>query len=617
MKGSCIGRRGAEYLAAALKGSQIQHLGLGRCGLDFTSATSILKSLRGTPIQTLDLEWNGLQDGVAPLLADLIANNDSLLSLNLERNEFRTEGVAAFAKALSQPTACLCNLNLAFNRCSPQACRALGEALAENKRLLTINLMQAAIVLDGAKHIVAGIAGNETLKCLNLQGNQAIDAFAGANVKYPSSLQELNLAGNRISNHLIEPFADKLQTAKSLVALSLEKCQFGEPGVRKVIQGVEELTRLVTVDLGGCLISHTSGDLLAEMCKRCPNINALYLDDNVIGRFGAEALACGIESAPSLTVLSLNRCQIGKEGMGHIGSALQKREGLALCELHVAGNGLGYEGCLFLCAALCAEHRLGPELRALDLSDNGIGGRCCAFLASVLRTHARSLVSITIRGNPLAEETRQNYLTFEGAVAYTGGLVSDPSVRPKEDVQEGSAERKAPSFHERRAQVTNRRSNFHGTTNQQEACPVERSLDELNNTTRATGMQSVAVCAASGPITGISTQRNFSTSADPYEPGLSPSVPPFKKRHDLHAVEENVNLLPITETQLRSKFLLLDDAGDGRVAVERFLEFYRSFDVVPIESPTSPAERLVTKMCPSGFVTFQEFCVLMLKLVHY
>lgn len=631
LKGSVLGRQGASYLSKGIAASQLSHLGLGRNSLDFASAMTLLKALIGTPIETLDMEWNALQDGVAQGIADLLATTSTLRSLTLERNDFRSEGVVTIAKALLANRT-LQNLNLAFNRCGTAACEALGDVLEVNPTLLTLNLMQCSVTTEAARHLVRGLAKNRTLVSINLQANQALDAFsgrsAGGTTTYPvalsAALREVNLGSNRISSAFVPNFASVLKEATSVVALSLGKCLFGEPAVQEVLRSVARLTRLVTVDLSGCLISSASGELLSEVLTRCPNIASLFLDDNPLGRFGVEGLSTGVPFAASLTCLSLCRVDMGREGMIPLAAALRDRVGVPLREMRLVGNHLSYDGCLTLCDALVnMRNDAAKDLEVLDISDNDIGGRSCAFLAAVLQAHRNSLLSITLRGNPISEETKSNFLTFESALNFTGGIISDPTMKlgqhgngtkgtfEMEKRHQGASPTASPSSN--RATHGNARqsfSNFNGTS----AAGQSRLESEVSPSRR----QSVAAIAvdAAAASAGDATAATSLPTGIAYEPGLAPIVPQFKQRHQLHDVAENINCLPITDTQLRAKFNELDVSCVGYINVPTLFKAYAELDPVMLEVTTRRLKERTLAVCPDGMVTYPRFCVLMLQLVN-
>lgn len=629
LKGSCVGRRGAEYIARAIRGSSLLHLGVGRNGLDYAAATSLINCLKGTPIQTLDLEWNSLQDGVAESIADLLRHTSTLVSISLERNDFRSEGISAIAKALTVNTS-LRNLNLAFNRCGSLACEALGAMLEQNTTLLTLNLTQCSITADAARYLAKGMSSNNTLVALNLHLNQAIDSFSGRtsggavtfNVRFSSAMRELNFGCNRISSTFVEPFARILGESTSLVALSLGKCLFGEPAVRHILQGVSKLTRLVTLDLSGCLISQTSGDLLQEMLTRCPNIATLFLDDNPLGRFGVEGVSNGLPFCSSLTSLNMCRCGMGREGMSALAGALVKRSGLPLRELRVAGNNLSYDGCLTLCDALCVmKGDASKDLEVLDISDNDIGGRTCAFLAAVLQAHRNTLLSVTLRDNPIAEETKHTFLTLEGALSYTGGVISDPTMKighSLESLKSTFEVDKASQSPTKAQRLTNSERSPVGVTNFNGS---SESMLRSYESPAAKGRHTIDRTTASAAAVALPTEPPQLApihDMSPYAPGLVPIVPQFKQRHMLHEVEENIMLLPISDTQLRTKFTQLDGQCVGFLTVPAFLQAYAQMDPLSFDAELS-SKRItddVKKLCPDGKVYYQQFCILMLRLAN-
>lgn len=429
------------------------------------------------------------------------------------------------------------------------------------------------------------------------------------------------------------------------MALSLGQCLIGEPQVRHVIRAISQLTRLVTLDLSSCMISATSGELLSDMVSRLPNLGTLYLDDNPLGRFGMEALSVGLASCAYLTSLNLCNCDIGRDGMLALANAIKKRRGLPLRELRLSGNNLAYEGCLTLCDALCSigdNRRDGAsQLEVLDISANGVGGRSCAFLAAVLQAHQNTLQTVKVRANPIAEELKQTFLTFDNALTYTGGVVCDPTSRTKgtqEDTKgtfelspTSKARQRSMSFEQANPQDTSNavgHTNFNGSS----AAQKQRIPDLLSNSPPRdpsgrnynNNSNNMTATSRATPITSSSTavhpseqqQATKLIDAGPYVQGLAPMIPAFKTRHPLHMAGDNIGQFPITDTQLRVAFTRLDAACMDYILVEQFLEAAQELDPIAEETSLRSLRKQAMSMCPNGRMTFDQFSVLMLRLAR-
>lgn len=121
---------------------------------------------------------------------------------------------------------------------------------------------------------------------------------------------------------------------------------------------------------------------------------------------------------------------------------------------------------------------------------------------------------------------------------------------------------------------------------------------------------SVGVRRAGDQHVAVDTNRT-------YMAGLSPINVAVKRSHELHRVEDNVSLLPVTEAQLRQKFSELDRNNDGYLSVDEFANIYTSFQLVSVDPTGKSLQSLVRRHATrDGRITFEAFSVLMLRLVN-
>lgn len=626
LKGSMLGRRGVEHLCQALRNHPgLRHLGLGRCQLDSHSASAVLVVMSTMGLHTLDLEWNSLGDPVAFALATYLRGpKATLLSVNLERNELRSEGASALAEALTVNTS-LRNLNLAFNRIGGHACGAVRDMLKVNRTLLTLNLSMNAIYHDGAVLLAEGLCANKTLLSLSLQSNQALESFAslGAEMVWSPQLRELNFSLNRFPGNVGASFAEGLRSATGLVALSLAKCHVGEPGIAPVLEAIGYLPRLQTIDLSNVLMTERSAEGLSRLLVQCPNLCKVFLDGNRLGRIGADTIGNALHHCFNLTLLSLNGCDLGPRGVQSIALGLTSKRGLPLRTLRLQNNRMQNFGCVAVCAALSYALEEGEgSVEELDISEaNSVTGECCQFLARVLHCNPK-LSSVTVRGNQLADDVQASYLDLARALEFTAGVIGDPAA---EQLALAAHETKS-TFNVSKEVFQAPRANFNSTTDtvlgslsmgpghETAASFTEHMYSkEARLLSLREGSDTIVSAMAAGRNAGdlvIDSDRT-------YLAGLSPINVAVKRAHELHRVEDNVSLLPITETQLRQKFSELDRNNDGYLRADEFANIYSSFQLVSVDPTGKALQTLVKKSATrDGRITFEAFSMLMLRLVN-
>ena len=96
-------------------------------------------------------------------------------------------------------------------------------------------------------------------------------------------------------------------------------------------------------------------------------------------------------------------------------------------------------------------------------------------------------------------------------------------------------------------------------------------------------------------------------------PGLATIVPPIQRPFKLCDVERNVGDFCISERQLREKFNELDKHNNGYLDAGEFAELYTQMDFAQVG--TASKQKLVHQLAREGKIYFEEFSMLMLKLV--
>jgi hypothetical protein len=269
------------------------------------------------------------------------------------------------------------------------------------------------------------------------------------------------------------------------------------------------------------------------------------------------------------------------------------------------------------------------------------------YLAYLLQKFS-NLASITIRDNPMGRDMRASYVTAENALLLTGGFASEPPavISAVGDANRSPGKGKGGA-HNTTGAKSLPKSNFNGTSDvlassspisaaralalqnwEEEAsysAAAESSLSpsSLQQRQQQPADIDVALSTATAVVASERTSRNatclhttVSTEENVFVPGMTASVRPIKRTHELHRVEDNISAFPVTDTQLRQKFVALDKDCCGYVDPETFLKAYNELDPVSAELPDKRVTKMVEKLCPGGKIGFQEFSVMILKLVN-
>nr|KAG5711604.1 hypothetical protein BaRGS_016786 [Batillaria attramentaria] len=159
---------GLEALAEAVPGARrLRSLDLSGNGLCDRDVVSICRVIEETDcISELILHHNELgQCGVA--LGNAIAINDTITSLNLSWNHIRGVGAVGLAKGVGRNSR-LTSVNFAWNGFGYEGCAALAQALRQNSTLQVLDLTNNRIHPPALLQLLPGITGNKSISMLLL-----------------------------------------------------------------------------------------------------------------------------------------------------------------------------------------------------------------------------------------------------------------------------------------------------------------------------------------------------------------------------------------------------------------------------------------------------------------
>jgi len=173
-----IGPEGCKFLAEGLKTTQcLETLRLVGCGLRWQGAEAVANALaQNGSILSLDLSYNSLgAQGVRTLIKNGLQENARLTRLSLAGNHIGQKGVEALAdllQAQDERRGAVVELNLAHNKLGFKAVRALGRALREDKTLERLDLSLNDLRGDAVYRLATAAIVHLELRVLDLRGRE-------------------------------------------------------------------------------------------------------------------------------------------------------------------------------------------------------------------------------------------------------------------------------------------------------------------------------------------------------------------------------------------------------------------------------------------------------------
>mmetsp|Transcript_16295 Transcript_16295/g.30422 ORF Transcript_16295/g.30422 Transcript_16295/m.30422 type:complete len:343 (+) Transcript_16295:621-1649(+) len=235
-------------------------------------------------IETLNLEMSGLSPGDGDILGKALADNSSLRELRLRDNSTADVGAAAFGKALSTSST-MQVLDLNSNDIGPRGARSLGDALRVSSCCLkAIFLDGNSIGGEGCKAIANALAENRNLQVLSLWRNQIGDEgakhLAGA-LSRNSTLIELNVGDNAICDNGITALLLAMEKNNTLSTLSIWYNSIEETGMKVIASMLKKNVCLKSLNVHG--MQGLTGRLalvLADGLRHNSVLQSLDIGDN-------------------------------------------------------------------------------------------------------------------------------------------------------------------------------------------------------------------------------------------------------------------------------------------------------------------------------------------------
>jgi len=174
--GVVIGVEGCRFLCEGLKNHEhIGTLDLSYCGIRTVGAQVLANALaQNTSVTTLNLAGNSLRDeGVSTLVRNGLEENTRLMDLNLSANGVSGGGLTALGELLGNPKSGqnIVNLQLNENLFSGGAARNFATQLRENETLQELSIASSALPADVIWRLVLVCAAHPELQSLDLRGH--------------------------------------------------------------------------------------------------------------------------------------------------------------------------------------------------------------------------------------------------------------------------------------------------------------------------------------------------------------------------------------------------------------------------------------------------------------
>jgi len=378
-----------ELISTSCRG---QHFVLRENALGARTAEAVARVLASNETFTVvDLSGNRIKDEGARALASLLTANDMIVHLGLRSNDIGPDGIVALCDAL-RGNVTLTSLDLGGirginrNHVGGRGAEALGNLLATNAVLHSLDVSSNGLGLEGCGLVAAGLQQNHALRRLYLASNNIGPDGCRllASVVQDCRLELLDLRRNSIGDvgaaHVAAAFKPGTDGGEAIVTLMLEHNEIREAGARALAPTVR-----TSQSLRHLYLSHNNmGPGLAvvfEALRDNRKLQSLHAVQTGIQEAEAKALAKSLEGGSGLEHLDISRNRMPDSAGVALFKALTHNGRLQ--HLNAAGCSLGNE----TATALASMMRYNKDLTSISLKQNLFSGAVGDVILEELKAH--------------------------------------------------------------------------------------------------------------------------------------------------------------------------------------------------------------------------------------
>ena len=224
---------GAQFVVEIIQSQPLRLLDIERCGFGCEDTTTIVEGIPRSSLESISINHNAVLDSAAKsiasvlrnkgsrlrtlhasgcmigrngafVIASAIANETSVIDLDLSSNDMQERGIKNIAVSLSSPRCTLSRLNLASCSITEYPLVCLGQALSTNRSLRALDISGSELTEEGFRSLCSSMCSSSTLAVLSanecgLYGRPVVDAILtvmGRGLEAPTSVTEMFLVNN-------------------------------------------------------------------------------------------------------------------------------------------------------------------------------------------------------------------------------------------------------------------------------------------------------------------------------------------------------------------------------------------------------------------------------------
>ncbi|XP_073465171.1 NACHT, LRR and PYD domains-containing protein 12-like [Aquarana catesbeiana] len=292
------------HLASGIRNNQtLRTLSLKGNNLEGPHFRDLMEALTTSQIKELQLYGNHLTDSSCRHLASGIRNNQTLRTLNLSRNSLEGPHFRDLMEALT--TSRIEKLVLSSNHLTDSYCPHLASGIRNNQTLRTLDLASNKLEGPHFRDLMEALTTSriEELQLFNIHLTDSSCPHLASGIRNNQTLRTLNLNGNNLEGPHFRDLMEALPTSQ-IEQLELFNIHLTDSSCPHLASGIRNNQTLRTLNLNG---NNLEGPHFRDLMEALPTsrIEQLKLSSNHLADSSCPHLASGIRNNQTLRTLDL------------------------------------------------------------------------------------------------------------------------------------------------------------------------------------------------------------------------------------------------------------------------------------------------------------------------
>ena len=333
--------------------NKLNELDLSNNNLYPEAASIILNGLNASGLIKFRISHNNISDRAAVDIATFLCKCFNLQELDLSYNSLQDTGATEICRA---NISTLISFNISHNNITIKAADDVANFLSYNSQMQTFDLSSNGLLEVGVRNI--------------LKDMQVVQSLF--------NLSELNISNGSVINETIRQLINILLCNTELKQVDLSFNSLFVSDAVKILQGMKNISNLVTIDLSYNNITDEAADELATVLLHNTSLQSIDLSYNNLSTSDAIQIFKGMKNISKLEIVNISHNMITNEAADELATVLSHNNSLQIFDM--SSNYFSSEGCIKIMNGMSNI----LYLKKIDISCNQITYKATDSIATFL-----------------------------------------------------------------------------------------------------------------------------------------------------------------------------------------------------------------------------------------